>query len=312
MLIENIKNNWKTDIVGYAQAIASLKETAYPAWTVKLVDGYGVAIPYDGEAEINENFANARIYRADNIMVSAGVMQRAIVLVTNSGGIEGPFASLCAEFVDPGENGSAREEIINSPVDWWKKWKELLGNKNIDARIYDVLGELSVLYTLIKSGEDAHWNGPDGASYDIEIDNYFVEVKSTINRSKREISISNQFQLDPPGKPLKLTLCVFEPSIKSGLSINTLVAKFAEIGYNVTLLNQKLAEMGFEEGMSSRNKTFILHEMLRYHVGPDFPRVTPASFIGGVLPTGVTKITYTVDLSGMSAEAIVQGASHDL
>ena len=42
MLIENIKNNWKTDILGYAQVITPLKDTDYPAWTVKLVDGYGV------------------------------------------------------------------------------------------------------------------------------------------------------------------------------------------------------------------------------------------------------------------------------
>ena len=305
MLIENIKNNWKTDIVGYAQAIASLKETAYPAWTVKLVDGYGVAIPYDGEAEINESFANARIYRADNIMVTAGVMQRAIVLVTSSTGIEEPFASLCAEFIDPGENGAARTEIVNSPVDWWKKWKELLGNKNIDARIYDVLGELCVLYHLIKSGNNANWNGPDGASYDIETDTKFVEVKSTLSRSKKEVTISNQFQLDPPGKPLNLVLCVFEPSINSGFSINGIIAKFAKVGYNVALLNQKLEEMGFEEGMSSRNKTFILHEMLKYKIGPEFPRITPASFVGGVLPTGVTKITYTVDLSGIPSESMV-------
>ena len=312
MLIDNIKNNWKTDITGYAQAISSLKETAYPAWTVKLVDGYGVAIPYDGEAEINESFANARIYRADNIMVSAGVMQRAIVLVTNSTGIEGPFASLCAEFVDPGENGAARTEIVNAPVDWWKKWKELLGNKNIDERIYDVLGELCVLYHLIQSGEDANWNGPDGASYDIETDTRFVEVKSTLSRSKKEVTISNQFQLDPPGKSLNLVLCVFEPSIKSGFSINGVIAEFAKIGYNVALLNQKLEEMGFEEGMSSRNKTFVLHEMLKYDIGPEFPRITPASFVGGVLPTGVSKITYTVDLSGMPSESMVQGANHDI
>jgi predicted oxidoreductase len=79
-----------------------------------------------------------------------------------------------------------------------------------------------------------------------------------------------------------------------------------------SVLNQKLEEMGFEEGMSSRNKTFILHEMLKYDIGPEFPRITPASFVGGVLPTGVSKITYTVDLSGMPSESMVQGANHDI
>ena len=35
MLLEDIKNNWKTDILGYAQVISSLKDTKYPAHTVK-------------------------------------------------------------------------------------------------------------------------------------------------------------------------------------------------------------------------------------------------------------------------------------
>ena len=311
MLLEDIKNNWKTDILGYAQVISSLKDTKYPAHTVKLVDGYGVAIPYSGD-DVNESFSNVRIFSTDNIMASPGVIQRSLVLTTDSFEAEQPFASLCAEFIDPGTDGSSRIAVLNDPVAWWGKWKELLGNKNIDARIYDVLGELCVLYVLLQSGENAAWNGPDGASYDIETDDKFIEVKSTLSRSKREITVNNQFQLDTSSKNLNLVLCVFEPSIQSGVSINKITEKLGELGYNVKLVNQKLSELGFEEGMSSRNKTFLLHEMLRYTINSDFPRITPESFIGGVLPAGVTGFTYTVDLSGMTSESMVQGAHHDI
>lgn len=311
MLIQEIKNNWKTDILGYAQVISSLKDTAYPAWTVKLTDGYGVAIPYAGE-NINENFSNARVFSVDNIITSAGVMQRSLVLTTSSADIEGPFATLCAELIDPGVDGSAREAILSDPVEWWKKWKELLGNRNIDSRIYDTLGELCVLYELLRTGEATNWNGPDGATYDIETETGFVEVKSTVSRRKKEITINNKFQLFPPNKPLSIILCVFEPTVQIGLSINSLIAQFKEIGYNTQLLNQKLSDRGFEENMSSRNKTFILHEMLRYNVGPDFPRLTPESFIGGVWPIGITDITYTVDLSNMPYQSMVQGENHDI
>lgn len=311
MLIDDIKENWNTDILGYAQAIASLKDSAYPAWTVKLEDGYGVAIPYSGE-DVNESFSNARIFTADNIMTASGIMQRVLALTTGAANIEHPFAALCAELIEPGVGGNARTEIIEYPVAWWKKWKELLGNKNIDARIYDVLGELCVLYEILKFGEDADWNGPDGASYDIETESRFVEVKSTISRNKREVAISSDKQLDPKHKPLDLVLCVFEPTIHTGLSIEKIIAKFSAVGYNTDVLNQKLSELGFEVGMSSRKRTFILHEMLKYTISSDFPRVTPASFIGGVLPTGITKITYTVDLSGLQAESMVQGANDDI
>ena len=80
MLLEDIKNNWKTDILGYAQVISSLKDTKYPAHTVKLVDGYGVAIPYSGD-DVNESFSNVRIFSTDNIMASPGVIQRSLTLL---------------------------------------------------------------------------------------------------------------------------------------------------------------------------------------------------------------------------------------
>ena len=84
-----------------------------------------------------------------------------------------------------------RKEIIKSPVKWWREWKDLLGNRNVDDRVYDVLGELCVLNQLLAKGEDASWNGPSCASYDIETEIRFVEVKSSIVRDRKEITISS-------------------------------------------------------------------------------------------------------------------------
>ena len=311
MLTDEIRSNWEIDIVGHAQPIPSLADTDYPAWTVKFVDGYGVAIPYSGQQEINENFANARIY-SSVIRFNAETEQKALLLTTESYDIAVPFSALCAELVDPGEDGIFRSEITASPVKWWHEWKELLGNKSIDDRVYDVLGELCVLNYLIANGEDANWNGPTSASYDIETDLRFVEVKSSVVRDRKEITISNQFQLVPPNKHLDLVFCQFEPSVVSGVSINQLVDQLKDKGINIGAINQKLKELGFEEGRSSRNKTFILHSMLKYTVDSAFPRITPASFIGGVMPASITKITYTVDLSGMTPESMLEGVKHEI
>lgn len=222
MLTDEIRNNWNCDIIGYAQPLSSLEKSDYPAWTVKFVDSYGVAIPYDGKQEINENFANAKIY-SSVIRFNATTEQKALLLTTESIDIMVPFSALCAELVDPGENGLFRSEITDSPVRWWREWKNLLGNKSIDDRVYDVLGELCVLNRLIDVGEEVSWNGPSGASYDIETDKRFVEVKSSVVRDRREITISNHFQLDPPEKHLDLIFCQFEPSVSSGYSINAIV-----------------------------------------------------------------------------------------
>ena len=311
MLKEAIRENWTTDIAGYAQELGVLSGSAYPAWTVRFDNGYGVAIPYTGTEEINENFARARI-RSTTINFQNGSVQRAIVLTTDADEIESPFAALCEALVDPGENGTLRHQLEESPLSWWKEWKELLGNRNIDERIYDVLGELCVLKYAVTNGEEAVWNGPSGSSYDIETDERFLEVKSTINRDKKEVTISNQFQLFPPEKPLNLVLCIFEPAILSGISIDGLLQDFSRLGYNTSVLNSKLEAKGFEQGMSARKRTFLLHDMLLYRVDASFPRITPASFLGGVLPAGITKISYTVDLSGLSATSLIQGAVHDI
>ena len=304
MLTDEIRSNWEIDIVGHAQPIPSLVNTDYPAWTVKFADGYGVAIPYSGQQVINENFANARIY-SSIIRFNAEIEQKALLLTTESYDIAVPFSALCAELVDPGAGGIFRSEITSSPVKWWREWKDLLGNRSIDDRVYDALGELCVLHYLIASGEEAGWNGPSGATYDIETDMRFVEVKSSVVRDRKEITISNQFQLDPPNKPLDLVFCQFEPSFGSGVSINLLVEQLKDKGVNIGAINQKLKELGFEEGRSSRNKTFILHSMLKYAVDSAFPRITPASFVGGVMPAGITKIMYTVDLSGITPESMM-------
>lgn len=222
------------------------------------------------------------------------------------------LASLCAALVTPGSNGENREKIMESPLEWWRSWKEMLGNKNIDPRIYDVLGELIVLKTMIPLGEDISWNGPDHASYDIEMESKFVEVKSTIARDKREVTISSHFQLQPENKPLHLVLCQFEPSFLTGVSIDSVIDDISKLGYNTFFIEKKLQEMGFENGMSSRKKTFILHDLLDYEIDDDFPRITTESFKGGVLPVGITKITYTVDLSGIQVVSLLQGADNDI
>lgn len=311
MLNEEIKNNWATDIIGNTQILPSFKNSEYPAWTVRFYDSYGVAVPYEVGEDINEHFANARIYSCELPFENRRI-ERVLLLTTTFRENEEVFAALCAELIDPGNNGEKRIALCDSPVGWWRKWKEILGNKNIDARIYDVLGELCVFRQLLKSGCDLQWNGPSKASYDIETDTYFAEVKSTISRSKTEVTISNHFQLDPPGKPLKLILCRFEPTVYSGVSIDKIVDEIGEMGYNKSDINAKLGEMGFDEGMSARKKCFILHEMLKYDIGPDFPRITPESFVGGVLPECITKISYTVDLSGMQAESMVQGENNGI
>ena len=300
-LFEEIKANWKLDICNKMQEIASLKDT-FRAWTIKSFDGYGVAIPYDG-VEIREDFSNASIY-CDQF-VSNQNNYKVLVLSSHSKSIDGAFANLCVDFINPGKDGEYRKALISSPVKWWTSWKELLGNKTIDERVYDVIGELSVLKYYAQKGLSPKWNGPKQSSYDIELDDCFVEVKSSVNRTKKEVTISSIYQLSNLNKKLYLTFCTFELTAGQGESINSLVKELKSLGYNVATINEALEKKGFGVGKSDRNKTFILHSMYQYEINDAFPRVTEQSFINGVLPSGIIDVSYTVDLSGLTAVNLV-------
>lgn len=310
-LAEEIISNWETDIPGYIQIIQSLKNTDYQAWTMRTSDKYGVIILYDGNEDIYESFASAKII-SENIVFEGGNNKKSLALSTENKEIKEPFSILCAAFIDPGNHGENRKKIKENPVAWWKEWKELLGNKNIDERIYDVLGELCVLKYALGTGEDVTWNGPDGKSYDIEMQSRFLEVKSSTKRYSRQVSISSQFQLYPQEKPLYLILCIFEPVVMSGKSIDSIVMELSQMGYNTELINSKLELLGFEQGMSARKKRFLLHEMLMYTVDDKFPRITRESFPSGDYPDGIVKITYTADLSGLTPTSLLKGASDEI
>ena len=310
-LKHEIIENWKTDIKGFAQDVVSLCNMGFPCWTVKYLDSYGVAIPYTGFEGINEHFSNARI-RSDILIASNGTEQNAIILTADYSVSQESFSTLCEALLSPGENGENRALITKSPEAWWKDWKELIGNRDIDERVYDTLGELCVFKLLSSNGQQVNWDGPNSATYDLEMDEEYVEVKSTTSRSKKEVTISSQFQLDPPGKKLSLILCQFESSSFNGYSIDSVVEDLINMGVNPEYLNTRLSQKGLEPGMIARRRKFVLHDMLKYEVNDTFPRITPASFIGGVMPLGITKITYTVSLEGLNSVSLIKGDNNEI
>lgn len=304
MLAEEIRNDWATSAEGYAAIISGVGDEGYEAWAFNLDGSYGVAVPISPNVTVSEEFAGAVLVTGHLRLKEEE--RNVLMLRARSPSIKIPFSSLCAEFVNPGPNGEFRQELIESPTAWWMQWKELLGNKNVDKRVYDVLGELCTLYYLTTHGKYAEWNGPDGATYDIDCDGEFYEVKSTVVKSERKVTLSNLFQLDPPnGFPLYLVLCQFEVA-RAGLSINCLAEKLEKQGYSSADLNRKLEKLGLEKGKSDRDRKYIIHAMLKYTVDESFPCIRESSFIGGTLPKGVQSITYTVSLDGLNAENLLE------
>lgn len=304
MLNEEIISNWTGSPSGIAMKIGSLTDCGFDSWTIKTPTEYGVAFPIDKDEEISEYFAGAHYY-TNKIILNKSEERNVLLLTTDKVDIIEQFAALCAELINPGENGEQRTEIESNPLSWWMQWKELLGNKSVDLRAYDVLGELWTLKYLMQHGINAEWNGPNGATYDIDCDGFFVEVKSTTARNKRQITLSNLFQLEPPnGEKLYLVLCQFEAA-QSGICIDSLVKDLEQLGYSSYGLNEKLEKLGLEKGKTARKRNYIIHAVTKYEVNDKFPAIRESSFVGGRKPEGVMGITYTVTLDGISGENLI-------
>jgi hypothetical protein len=50
-------------------------------------------------------------------------------------------------------------------------------------------------------------------------------------------------------------------------------------------------------GRHAREISYMLHDAEIYEVSSSFPKIVPSSFSGGVIPNGIEKIKYEVDLS---------------
>lgn len=273
-----------------------------PAWVFREGDRFGVAVECSAPLEISEVFAGARLRTVERVI--AGQQRRFLRLESSIEWLRNEFGVICEHMVSVESGTAARQALLADPLVWWERWRHLLGNALVDKHGYDVLAELLALETLVIGGCSCEWSGPFGGVVDIRTPTTDYEVKSTISRYGSVINISGQFQLAASsGKPLQLIHFRFEP-VDEGLSIDLVCDRLVALGIDAALLEGALQRLGMEAGCSARKEAYNLLEALSYSVDDSFPRITPASFIGGVLPAGVVQFEYSVDLSGLKSKLL--------
>lgn len=273
-----------------------------PAWVFREGDRFGVAVECSAPLEISEVFAGARLRTVERVI--AGQQRRFLRLESSIEWLRNEFGVICEHMVSVESGTAARQALLADPLVWWERWRHLLGNALVDKHGYDVLAELLALETLVIGGCSCEWSGPFGGVVDIRTPTTDYEVKSTISRYGSVINISGQFQLAASsGKPLQLIHFRFEP-VDEGLSIDLVCDRLVALGVDAALLEGALQRLGMEAGCSARKEAYNLLEALSYSVDDSFPRITPASFIGGVLPAGVVQFEYSVDLSGLKSKLL--------
>lgn len=271
----------------------------FPAYVLRIPEGFGVAVEWDSEDNVSEHFANA--YFHSSKMFLGGKETTLLMLTSFREDLRNEFACVCAQFVDPGLDGADRKALVGNPLSWWKHWRTLLGNVISDKAPYSVMCEMLVLEHVLSFDPDAEWTATKSGTHDIESPTHSYEVKSTIRRYGSDVTISGQFQLLAP-KPLDLYFCRVEES-PVGISINDMKKRLVDAGYDEARLENELTSQGYETGASARDKKYSILEKRLYHVDDSFPKITAESFKGDTFPMGITHITYTVDLESIAHES---------
>lgn len=271
----------------------------YPCWVVKLDNSFGVALEIDSKFLVNERFSNARYY--SNTFEIEGITRHLLLFTSNAVDLRYEFASLCAIFLDPGIYGEERKAVTSNPIEWWKNFKELIGNKTYEKTVHSVLGELITFYYLYSLNHEVKWNGPGGSTVDIEDEKNSYEVKSTIMRYDSIVEISSQYQLI--NKNQYLFFCRFEKS-QTGISIDKLVGLITNLGYSEDDIQTNLNKLGFEKNSIARAENYRLHEFKKYIVDGNFPVIRIDKVVEEKFLDHIVQLKYKIDLKGLTSENI--------
>jgi hypothetical protein len=191
-------------------------------------------------------------------------------------------------------------KIFVSTVDKWNAFFKKFGTKILsEQRQRGIYGELYFLKNHVLkycSGSDAlaSWGGHSGKHQDFSFINGNVEVKTTIRKQHKKVSISSEKQLDNTGLENLFLYCItLNQDDNSGQSlsgiVNDLIAELSSTPNADIIFREYLLRTGyFEEHVEYYNKNnYIFKKEYLFRVEDDFPRIVDPS-------EGVGDVKYTV------------------
>jgi Putative PD-(D/E)XK family member, (DUF4420) len=195
--------------------------------------------------------------------------------------------------------------IVYKVFERWKSFFKRGGFKKLsDEQQRGLLGELMLISRWIELNPGQppllidSWNGPSKCRIDFAAQRSGIEIKTSIDKLRKSIRISNEKQLQVTDAVNRIYLYVFylELSKTHGITLDEMVEKVREklASYSQGLLlkfNDLLTELGFKDGEYSDLKYNIIEEEA-YKVNEEFPQIKTS-----LLPLGINHVSYNVDLS---------------
>lgn len=201
------------------------------------------------------------------------------------------------------------------------RWRELFEKEPADRpdleTITGLFGELWHLREIVRRNPvgAACWVGPTGARHDFASARVSLEVKASLARRGRFLTINGHEQLEPPaGGMLYLAAMKLELAQDGGETLSDLLASIAVAGVDQLLLLTMLSRMGLTPDSVAKcdDVRFRVREDRLYRVDEGFPRITSHSFRGDALPSGVLTLKYEIDLSSEPPSALMASEADEV
>lgn len=224
--------------------------------------------------------------------------------------LDSVFAEVGEELMKRIREGSPAQDSVRSTLSDFRALLVDAPSKQIgDAGITGLVGELLVLCRLLNFNQAAAeaWRGPGGERHDFRRAGHALEVKTTSRKSDLTVEVSAIDQLVPPnGGTLHLAHVILERDAHGPLNVEGLARKALDMASDSSAITKLLGLLGCNDpGDENWNRLrFSEEEVTFYGVIEGFPRIVPGTFSAGYLPTGVTKLKYTIDLAQATSFAL--------
>ncbi|RNJ46942.1 hypothetical protein B5V01_33970 [Mesorhizobium erdmanii] len=230
-----------------------------------------------------------------------GVSVRYLDIVCLAAGLDGVFADVSAEMMKRIRAGSSPVDACASTLDDFRSLLADPASGVTTQEVRGLVGELLMLRRMLRLDARAWrlWRGPMMERHDFRAGSLALEVKTSARVTGLSVKISSVDQLlAPTGGVLHLVLYQLEQSTGGDLSVSTLAAEAMTAASDSLGVRNLLAAVGCADPNAPvwNMANFRLEGEHHYVVAGDFPRITPESFATGALPTGISSLSYSIDL----------------
>lgn len=215
------------------------------------------------------------------------------------------FTQFCGELITTVVDSQSPAKEAITALDRWRTLFSDAERRGLisDEKLTGLLGELLVVEQLLEAGAPGHlrfWVGPFKEIHDLRTASHAIEVKTTLVREGRIVSIASIDQLQTPsGADLFLVHTRLDRD-PGGFNLPDIVERVLDAGAHRDQLNRRLVEEGVGTGDLSpyAGRRFKIADTRTYDVdGFAFPRMLRSSFTEGDIPAGTLRITYAIDLT---------------